>query len=57
MTVIILLRVFHGLVQQDLFDDEHDRNGDHDRQGEPSNDFHFSLDEDTQFTQILNTQG
>ena len=22
-----------------------------------SNDFHFSLDEDTQFTQILNTQG
>ncbi|RMX43989.1 hypothetical protein pdam_00017576 [Pocillopora damicornis] len=49
---------------QDLFDHESDRNiEDNNSQllktgSEPmSSDFNFSLDEDTQFTQILNTQG
>ncbi|XP_022798593.1 claspin-like isoform X2 [Stylophora pistillata] len=49
---------------QDLFDHGNDRNvEDNNSQqlktgSEPmSSDFHFSLDEDTQFTQILNTQG
>ncbi|XP_078349203.1 uncharacterized protein LOC144634183 isoform X2 [Oculina patagonica] len=49
---------------QDLFDHETDRNVDENNSEQDrsrpeamSNDFHFSLDEDTQFTQILNTQG
>ncbi|XP_029207687.2 claspin-like [Acropora millepora] len=45
---------------QDLFDDTEDSNFKQ-RENKASamspNDFHFSLDEDTQFTQILNTQG
>ena len=49
---------------QDLFDDASDRNTedndskqDGNRTEAASSGFHFSLDEDTQFTQILNTQG
>lgn len=48
---------------QDLFDDESARNieenfrQDGSRTEASSKDFQFSLDEDTQFTQILNTQG
>lgn len=49
---------------KDLFDNRSDRNAEtnnsdqvESRAETKSNDFHFSLDEDTQFTQILNTQG
>ena len=49
---------------KDLFDNGSDRNAvdnnpeqDGSRPETTSSDFHFSLDEDTQFTQILNTQG
>lgn len=52
------------LFLKDLFDNGSNRNGETNNSDQvgsraetKSNDFHFSLDEDTQFTQILNTQG
>ncbi|XP_068730947.1 claspin-like [Montipora capricornis] len=45
---------------QDLFEDTEDNNfkqNENRTSAVSPNDFHFSLDEDTQFTQILNTQG
>lgn len=60
----VVTPLFLPLLLKDLFDNRSDRiaednNSEQDRSRAEtmSNDFHFSLDEDTQFTQILNTQG